>query len=188
MAWLISRSRWQGIDNMINVLMEHGKGKEYIYVYYYPSQFKDYGNFPCKIGKSTIDPIKRILANQSAMQEKPIVGLLIRTDNCHRDERILHTILRDDKLETFFGNEWFQTNPKGVLNVYKNMLDELTLGMQLRIARLEEDMTQEYLAECAGLRQATISSAENDENIQTDTLNQILIELKKKIILIDEEE
>ena len=164
--------------------MEFGSGSQFIYVYYFPSQAANKYQWPCKIGKTRSNPVKRIKHQHASMQEEPVIGLMIRTNNCDRDEVILHTVLREHKLSTF-GDEWFKINPNVVLNAYQYSAEDMTVGMQIRMARYDQNMTQTDLATAAGLRQATISKIENDGDVQLHTICECLRELKMRIILVD---
>lgn len=164
----------------MKVLNKIGKGKEYVYIYYFESDRKE-DEYPCKIGKSKKDYIKRIKRQQASMKEEPIIGLLIQTDSCERDERLLHTLLRDKKIETY-GIEWFLTNPLKVKNLYeKNYTKKISLGLTIRKHRLEMNMSQIEFSKKAGIRQATLSDIENDNGGTIETLQKIVRALEKEI-------
>lgn len=170
---------------MMNIELEYGAGDESVYVYYFPSTVKDKHKWPCKIGRAKRGIKRRISGQKAGMLEAPVIGLVINTDNCIRDEMIIQTLMRNDKIKASFGNEWYETNPQLVLDVYINAGSVLTLGQQIRIARHVQGMSQTDLAYCAGLRQATISKIENDNNVQLDSVIECLRELKMRIKLID---
>jgi DNA-binding XRE family transcriptional regulator len=168
--------------------LEYGSGSQTVYVYHFPSDAKSLF-FPCKIGRAKGDPWRRITNQQASMKEKPVVSLLIHTNDARRDEMLLHVLLSDHKLKTY-GNEWFQTNPETVLKLYQeNDSDELKIGQLIRLHRIVQGMTQVDLAKAAGLRQGTISAVEScDREIRLSTLEEILRELKLRIKFVPIEE
>lgn len=97
-----------------------GEGDESVYLYYFPSsrelaQHKEASAWPCKIGRTSGDVSARIFDQgvRTAFHEKPIVGLVIRTDGSEEIERALHISLRmsDNEALDSLGSEWFITNP-----------------------------------------------------------------------------
>ena len=156
----------------MEILREIGKGDEFVYVYYFRSQVNDEA-WPCKIGSTRKDPVSRIKEQQASMQEEPVVGLLIHTDNARRDERLIHAILKKEKkqLDTF-GKEWFRTRPRYVEKISESVLPELPIGAQLKYLRYERGWTQAQLAEKAGIRQALVSEVETGKtDVKFSTLS-----------------
>lgn len=170
---------------MIKPELEYGTGKESVYVYYFPSTATNKNKWPCKIGRAKNGVKKRLSGQKAGMLEPPVIGLIIHTDDCLRDEMIIHTLMRKDKIENSFGNEWYETTPRGVLNTYIDADEMLTLGQQIRIARRRQGMSQSELGKAAGLRQETISNIENGYNIQLNSILECLRELKLRIKLLD---
>ncbi len=87
-----------------------------------------YVSWPCKIGKTKERPEARIKAQTSGVPIPPEVALLIRTDQHTELERFIHRTLKlnDQHRNDLQGNEWFDTNPKQVSNIYefiRNPLD-----------------------------------------------------------------
>jgi transcriptional regulator with XRE-family HTH domain len=72
--------------------------------------------------------------------------------------------------------------------MYQNCQDDLTLGQQIKLRRYACGMSQTDLARTASVRQATVSSVENDENVEWATVREILRELKLKVRLVPIEE
>lgn len=108
-----------------------GRGSSVVYLYYLPSykEREQIFTWPCKIGRSDKDPLKRII-NQAAtaLPEKPKVAVIIRTDNSAVLEQAIHNILtyRNKRIETGMGKEWFDTNPDEFLNIVQ-FLEQSTL-------------------------------------------------------------
>jgi len=161
----------------------YGSGPESVYVYYFPSQADGRTSWPCKIGKTRGDPVKRIKRQQASMWEEPVIGLLAQTDNCSRDEYLVHSVLRDRKLDAF-GVEWFDTTPDEVLAVFRDRARGLSLGMQLRMARYERGMTQRHVSDAAGISQTTVSKIELDQSAQLRTVYDCARALGMRIELV----
>ena len=114
-------------DNGIRVERTISEGPESIYVYYFENEkkvakYEGRSVWECKIGKSTGDPIDRIL-NQSktARHTLPIIALAIRCDDAEGTERLLHQFFRYAgvwKKNEGCGEEWFLTNPERVAACY----------------------------------------------------------------------
>lgn len=96
-----------------------GIGKQSVYVYYFPKYAADHDTYywPCKIGMSTGSAVKRVAQQiKTALPEKPIIGLIVKTDDAYLLEQALHAILRLKKREVKApGKEWFNTTPEEVL-------------------------------------------------------------------------
>jgi len=101
-----------------------GKAKQSVYVYHYDiykdkhiSKGEKY--YPCKIGTS-INPYDRIDSQIGTSQPEPaIVDILIFTDKAEMLEKTIHNVLhlRNRKVESQKGKEWFYTNPSEVLTI-----------------------------------------------------------------------
>jgi Meiotically up-regulated gene 113 len=102
-----------------------GSGDHAVYLYYFPTyrlfaESRGEKRWPCKIGLTESDPLSRILSQAAtAMSEKPVIALLIRTPNSRKLERTLHDVLdlRNQRLEKSPGAEWFDTSPDEVLKL-----------------------------------------------------------------------
>lgn len=163
-------------------MQEIGCGNEFVYAYYFESQKNGKSKWPCKIGRSTRNAVKRIVAQQAAMQEEPIIGVLIRTDNCVRDEAIIHASLSGDKLCSF-GNEWYCTTPQLVIESINNSTIPLGIGVQIKMIRAKRGITQQDLSGLSGIRQETISMIESGGNTSLKSISAIASSLGLKIIL-----
>ncbi|RDU37300.1 hypothetical protein DRW41_05455 [Neobacillus piezotolerans] len=116
-------------------LAVYGSGSSAVYLYYFENYKKlallqNKQTWPCKIGKSDSDPVIRILSQVStALPEVPTIEYIIKTNDASLLETMLHSILKlkGKKVESSPGSEWFDTNPKEVIElielVNKNLLD-----------------------------------------------------------------
>jgi hypothetical protein len=102
-----------------------GEGKNAVYLYYFNnykslSILKGESNWPCKIGRTDRDPLIRILSQSStALPEKPTIEFIIKTEDSALLESMIHSILkvRNKYIQDSPGTEWFNTNPKEVLEI-----------------------------------------------------------------------
>lgn len=96
-----------------------GTGEQSVYVYYFPKYANEHATYywPCKIGMSTGSAIGRVnRQSKTALPEKPIIGLIVKTEDAYLLEQALHAILRLKKRELNApGKEWFNTTPEEVL-------------------------------------------------------------------------
>lgn len=107
-----------------------GTGKGAVYVYYYDTHKDHYTEtgrdvWPCKIGMSFTDPMKRIFSQiGTASPEWPHPALIIHTDKPQALETMLHAALKVQgaQIENGPGREWFMTNPEIVRSLYERML------------------------------------------------------------------
>lgn len=122
-----------GIDALVEIPVgkqpaaerQIGSGAGAIYVYYLPmyAQFaKDHGEaiWACKIGRTDRDPIERILSQAAtALPERPVVALVLRTCVPSEWEAALHGILtiRGRRVAGSPGTEWFMTSPDEILEL-----------------------------------------------------------------------
>jgi hypothetical protein len=103
-----------------------GIGDEAVYVLYYPA-YKNAalaaGNdrWLCKIGRTDRPPNIRVSEEAAGMPEKPVIGLLFKTEESRILESVLHGVLtlRGQWSEESPGTEWFLTSPDDVLRVIK---------------------------------------------------------------------
>lgn len=159
-----------------------GEGKEVVYAYYFPSQAKG-PTWPHKIGKTKKDCFSRITQQRASMQEKPVIGTLIRCDNCDVVEKLLHFSFKKFKLKNT--REWFDISPIAVENVWKDGLHSLNIHEQLLIARHAQRLTQTELSVSAGVRQETISYVETGQgNPSLHLIEAIANELGYKLSLV----
>jgi hypothetical protein len=106
--------------------IEHGIGDEFVYLYSFEAyremaKHKKEACFPCKIGRSSVDPVSRVLSQAStALPEYPTIMRLYRTDESRSLEAIIHGTLtiRGKYLETSPGTEWFLTSPEQVDEIF----------------------------------------------------------------------
>lgn len=98
--------------------VEIGTGTQAVYVYYFPAyrelaMRRGETSWPMKIGR-TNGPSQVRINEQcgTAMPERPIMGLVYRTDQASTGERLLHSTLttRGRKMDDAPGKEWFLTN------------------------------------------------------------------------------
>lgn len=106
----------------------HGRGAVYVYYYdTYQKYFMANGSdiWPCKIGMSAGNPLKRIFTQVgTAYPEWPHVALIIQTDKPRELELLLHSVLKlqGKYLDNSPGKEWFMTRPNLIEQIYlKNM-------------------------------------------------------------------
>jgi DNA-binding XRE family transcriptional regulator len=159
-----------------------GEGPESVYAYYFPSMVRE-GSFPHKIGRTRRDPVARVRDQQASMLEEPIIGTLVKCENCFAVESMLHIALADRRLASTFGSEWFDIHPNAIENVIKDGPVWLPWFLQLRHHRVTQGLSQTNLGNAAGLRQETISLAENGHNISMKTFIAICEELKVRVNL-----
>jgi HTH-type transcriptional regulator/antitoxin HipB len=131
------------------------------------------------------NPTKRILSSQSAMQERPVIALLMRGPDYANMERELHSRLSGCRMETF-GREWFKTTPEEIEKIWVLLqkVDDLSVGSQIRHFRRKLGLSQTELAKRANVRQATISNIERNEDASLSTLLEIARELRMKLTLV----
>ncbi len=107
-----------------DVPSEIGSGEDSVYLYYLPlyrkeAQSKGESVWPCKVGRTRHDPVRRVRAQTSAPEE-PELALTIRTDTPSDMEKAIHAILavRGRHMEHAQGTEWFHTNPSEVEEIH----------------------------------------------------------------------
>ena len=111
-----------------------GKGKHWIYLYYFPQEKRDAEEkgssvFPCKIGKADgVDrkgkikydaPEKRVEDLTRGAREFAKIPLLLRTDTHAKLEKTIHNHLelQGKSIPNRPSTEWFLTNPRDVVNI-----------------------------------------------------------------------
>ena len=102
-----------------------GGGQHWVYLYYFEedkdnAESQEKKRWRCRIGKAKKDPEGRITRPTTGAPIPPIVGLLFRTDKHTELEGAIHRTLklRGQHLEKLQGEEWFNTNPDEVLEIY----------------------------------------------------------------------
>ena len=102
-----------------------GRGKHWVYLYYFDedkttaeSQGKDH--WRCRVGRAKSDPEGRITRPTKGTPVSPRIAVLFRTDKWVELEGAIHRILklRDSHLDKLQGEEWFNTNPDEVVEIY----------------------------------------------------------------------
>lgn len=107
-------------------------GHEYVYLFYYPAYrdlafYNDVTQWPCKIGRSTIDPITRISQQlNSSSPELPVIGAVFQCDDSQELEATIHHYLKLHHrfFHHPFNQEWFNTNPDEIVSVVKTLAME----------------------------------------------------------------
>jgi hypothetical protein len=112
-----------------------GTGISAVYLYYLPlyrikALSENEVVWPCKIGRTDRDPLQRVLSQAStALPEKPHISLIVKTDVASHLEAALHGILtvRNRRIDSAPGTEWFLTSPDEVLEIVKFILPDLVI-------------------------------------------------------------
>lgn len=111
--------------------LEIGSGNASVYVYYYDSYrelagLKGNEKWECKIGRTDVDPISRIIGQAgTCYPELPHIALIIYCDDSSLLEKALHNILMLKKrwLENSPGKEWYITSPNEIEEIYRSIVD-----------------------------------------------------------------
>lgn len=102
-----------------------GNGDEQVYVYFADSErklakFENRDWWPCKVGFTAGSLTTRILSQGplTSMAQIPVVGLVIKTDDGHALERIIHFALgaAGAQIDDALGSEWFNTSPDRIIS------------------------------------------------------------------------
>lgn len=107
-----------------------GSGDESIYLYWFESykelaKLRDIPFWKCKVGRSSGSVVERINEQcGTSNPEKPIVGLVIKTLDSVKLEKLLHDVLKfkNKHVQDAVGKEWFITSPSEVLSIYYFLL------------------------------------------------------------------
>lgn len=110
-----------------------GEGKGEVYAYYFPAykqlaEARGEDRFPVKVGKA-IDQTAASRVNsdvsRTAVPERPVLALVMRTDSPSKLETYLHMGLeaRGLQLHDITGNEWFLSSPEEVRRLYDRMFE-----------------------------------------------------------------
>ena len=113
-----------------------GEGSQEVYLYYYRAYRENavlkkinpvwkvgYGKvlWRCKIGETHYqDTATRVKQQIGVSPEKPIIALIIKTDDSKRLEKMIKDILKfwDRQVKDAQGTEWFMTSPTEVESIY----------------------------------------------------------------------
>ncbi len=108
-----------------------GEGAEAVYVYYYPAYKESAlaaGNnrWRCKIGRTDCPPKVRVSNQTTGMPERPVLGLVFKTDDSRVLESVIQGILslRGQWCEDSPGAEWFITSPDEVMGIIRLLFPE----------------------------------------------------------------
>ena len=110
-----------------------GAGDGAVYIYYLPTYRKQAevagkNTWPCKVGRTSKDPLQRILSQAAtALPETPRVAIILRTPLPVVWERAIHSVLaaRDAQIADAPGVEWFDTSPDIILDIIQFISPEL---------------------------------------------------------------
>ena len=109
-----------------------GEGSEFVYLYYYENdkkiaEMEGRDTWDCKIGFTTTEVDRRIYSqSKTARARKPVIAVVIQTDYAAYLENAIHASLKlaecyvSEGYET--GVEWFDTNPKRIIEWYKSFI------------------------------------------------------------------
>jgi len=131
----IKDEKMDRINIPINKFETFGIGKESVYLYYFKayrenSELKSENIWPCKIGRTEIDPLDRVLSQASTgISELPHIAFIVYTDDSSNLEKYLHAALklRNRHLGNSPGKEWFNTNPEEVLEIIRFINNDILL-------------------------------------------------------------
>jgi hypothetical protein len=121
------------IEDSVLDVKKYGEGKNSVYLYFFDTyrdlaHLKSIDIWPCKIGRTDRDPILRVLSQSStALPEKPRIEFIIRVDDSALLENMIHSVLKlkNRKVDGSPGTEWFNTNPKEVLDIVSSVNPQL---------------------------------------------------------------
>lgn len=110
-----------------------GVGSKSVYVYFYDAYkelatLKGKNIWECKIGRTDVDPIGRIMSQAgTCYPELPHIALLINCDNSSLLEKTIHNILKMKNrwLSNSPGKEWFITSPQEIENIYNTIMSNV---------------------------------------------------------------
>ena len=109
---------------------EIGEGKFSVYVYYFNkyrelAELKGNDKWECKIGRTDVDAISRIMGQSgTCCPEMPHIGLIIHCNNSTLLEKTLHDVLkmRGRWITDSPGKEWFITAPEEIEQIYYSVM------------------------------------------------------------------
>lgn len=105
---------------------EIGEGQNAVYLYYYDAykelaELKDLQSWECKIGRTDVEPIQRIMGQAgTCYPEFPHIALVMYCEDSSQLELAIHSILKVQKknIESAPGKEWFITSPQEIEEIY----------------------------------------------------------------------
>ncbi len=109
---------------------EIGEGDYSVYVYYYDT-YRKYAAlcneeyYPCKIGRTDVSPMDRIIGQaRTCYPELPVCALLIKCSDSVIMESTIHNILKIHGrwLDDAPGKEWFKTNIEEIKSIYNSIM------------------------------------------------------------------
>lgn len=107
------------VDPLPSDVVELGEGPEAVYLYYLPTyrtlaEKNKRTIWPCKIGRTSRDPLSRIASQAAtALPEPPYMAAVLWTDALLEWERAFHGVLaaRGKRVLKALGVEWSETSP-----------------------------------------------------------------------------
>jgi hypothetical protein len=112
-----------------------GDGKHSVYVYYYPvyrlyAETKGEEIYTVKVGRAEEQTAASRVdsdVSRTAVPERPVLALVIKTDRALRLETYIHERLRalGRNLNEVYGKEWFVSSPEEVERIYREMFEEI---------------------------------------------------------------
>jgi len=107
-----------------------GDGNNAVYIYYYDIYKRcaqEHGKdlWECKIGRTDVDPIGRIMTQSgTCYPEPPHIALIIKCEDSALLEKAFHDILKlkGRWLDSSPGKEWFITSPEEIEYLYSQII------------------------------------------------------------------
>ncbi|HSC86221.1 MAG TPA: GIY-YIG nuclease family protein [Polyangiaceae bacterium] len=109
--------------------LEYGSGDGAVYAFYNHADrvlARKLGldTWPCKVGMTRRgDGTSRVLQNTTAFPYTPVFALTLRTDQPLALERLMHRALSGHRVPGALGTEWFHTNIRTLVRIYKEVVD-----------------------------------------------------------------
>ncbi|MBQ9019695.1 MAG: GIY-YIG nuclease family protein [Bacilli bacterium] len=109
----------------------YGEGKVAVYVYYYDvykelAKLRGEEYFPCKIGRTDVEPLQRIISQSgTSYPERPHIALIFYCDNSSYLEATFHNVLKlkNKWIKDAPGVEWFKTNIEEIKTIYNSIIN-----------------------------------------------------------------
>ena len=113
-------------ENSYTIDKEIGEGNNAVYLYYYDAykklaELKGMQSWECKIGRTDVEPIQRIMGQAgTCYPEIPHIALVIYCEDSFQLEMAFHSILKVQKkyIKSAPGKEWFMTSPRKIEDIY----------------------------------------------------------------------
>lgn len=113
------------VDPLPSDVLEIGEGPEAVYLYFLPTyrlhaEANGRSTWPCKIGRTSGDPLARVAAQAAtALPEPPRIAALLWTTSSQEWERAFHGVLaaRKRRVLNALGVEWFDTSPAEFIEI-----------------------------------------------------------------------